>query len=280
MTATSATSTPSCTAPDLLQVDGDTATIAAPRVCTADVTAGLQLAWGSTPPSQSLLGLRRVDGSWTGAETGWSGATVEARDDEVLANGPVLARLRQTFNLCGGSTVRLTWEVDAASPAIRLDVEVIREVEGELILHLGHVCRPEQAYWRPHSPRSWRGGSRWQSLPADLPGARRRELSRLRRGGRSSHHRRTGDRSVLQLGPRCGVLLDLLGFLFGEPALRRLGETVAHTSVWPAATSAATGGTATDGDRRTHPPAARSTPAVDGRPRSGRPAHAHRGSRW
>ncbi|MBT7599188.1 MAG: hypothetical protein HN559_30065, partial [Gemmatimonadetes bacterium] len=50
-----------------------------------------------------------------------------------------------------------TWEVDTASAAVRLDVEVRGTTGGSLTLQLGDVCVPEQAYWRPHSPRSWRG---------------------------------------------------------------------------------------------------------------------------
>ncbi len=141
--------------PDLLTVDDDdTAFI------TNTAGAGLRLAWGGMSSSASLLGLRRRDGSWATTAGGWSGVAIERREDEILANGPVLARLRQRFHLVGDATVELTWEADAASPAIRLDVEVAGQpVEGFLTLPLGEVCTPAHAYWRPHSPSPWRGGT-------------------------------------------------------------------------------------------------------------------------
>lgn len=126
---------------------------------TADeaTAAGLHLAWGASEPAAVLHGLRRADGTWAKVASQWVGCNVLARDVEVLADGPVVARLRQTFTLAGGATAQLTWEVDAASSAIRLDVAADRSLDAELVLHLDDVCSPDLAYWRPHSPTAWRG---------------------------------------------------------------------------------------------------------------------------
>lgn len=119
--------------------------------------AGLHLATGTAPVDQCLTGLQCVDGRWADVQASWTGVSVTARQDEILAHGAVLTRLRQIFHLADGVVVELTWELDAASPAVRLDVAVQGETEGSLSLHLGAVCAPEKAYWRPHSPRPWRG---------------------------------------------------------------------------------------------------------------------------
>lgn len=131
----------------LLNVQGDRARAAA-----------LCLAWSGADPATVLRGLQRADGTWAVVSNRWIGCHVERRLDEVLADGPVLSRLRQTFRLDGGAALQLTWEVDAASTSIRLDIVLDRALAGrELVLQLGDVCRPERAYWRPHSPRAWRG---------------------------------------------------------------------------------------------------------------------------
>ena len=137
----------------LLVIAGDTAT------ATMAATTGLQLAWAGSSPSAGPLALRRTDGSWAQVGITWTGADIDHRHDEVLAHGPVLVRLRQSFHLSDGGIVTLTWEADVASPALRVDIEVDGTAEGDLLLHLGDICTPEQAYWRPHSPAAWRGGT-------------------------------------------------------------------------------------------------------------------------
>jgi hypothetical protein len=137
----------------LLVIDTDTATISAPG------GAGVRLAWTGAPPSASLLALRRTDGTWGEVTADWPGADVLSRQEHVLAHGPVLVRLQQIFALAEGATVALTWEVDAVSPAVRVGIDVHGQVNGELVLHLGSVCTPQQAYWRPHSPSPSRGGT-------------------------------------------------------------------------------------------------------------------------
>lgn len=139
---------------------------------TAEVGANLRLARGQAPVWQSLTGLGRVDGSWADVQSSWSGVTVVARDDEVLTHGAVTTRVRQRFHLTTSSTVELTWEVDAASAAVRLDVLATGTTGGSLTLQLGDVCAPQQAYWRPHSPRPWRGpqGSHKRQLYSLPPG--------------------------------------------------------------------------------------------------------------
>ncbi|MBT3344011.1 MAG: hypothetical protein HN712_19840 [Gemmatimonadetes bacterium] len=136
--------------------------------------AGLQLAWEDAEPAAAVRALCRADGSWARISNQWQGCDVARRNDEVLADGPVLSRLSQRFTLGDGTSVQLTWEIDVVSKAIRLDIAADRSLDAELVFNLGDVCVPQIAYWRPHSPRAWRGerGSSHNRQIYRIPGGR------------------------------------------------------------------------------------------------------------
>ena len=117
---------------------------------------GLRLSWeGADPQAGPIVAVRGVDGIWFGGSS-FAADTPPPQDlrCEVLAGGPVVARLRQTYALADGSTLRLTWEVDAAAAAVRCWQEQEGDAGGAVVWHLGRGFEPTQAYWRPsQSPR-------------------------------------------------------------------------------------------------------------------------------
>ena len=114
---------------------------------------GLRLSWdGADPQAGPIAAVRGVDGIWFGGSS--FADDTPARQDlrcEVLAGGPVVVQLRQTFALADGSTLRLTWEVDAATAAVRCWQEQEGEADGAVVWHLGRGFEPTRAYWRPHT---------------------------------------------------------------------------------------------------------------------------------
>ena len=114
---------------------------------------GLRLSWeGADPQAGPIVAVRGVDGIWFGGSS-FAADTPEPQDlrCEILAGGPVVVRLRQTLALAGGSTLRLTWEVDAATAAVRCWQEQQGDAGGAVVWHLGRGFEPTRAYWRPHT---------------------------------------------------------------------------------------------------------------------------------
>ena len=102
-----------------------------------------------------LRAIRGVDGVWFGGSSLSAGAPAATSIRcEVLAQGPVFIALRQTYTLANGSTLRLTWEIDGATPAVRYMQDQDGQAGGAIVWHLGRGFKPTQAYWRCHtSPR-------------------------------------------------------------------------------------------------------------------------------
>lgn len=105
-----------------------------------------------------LEALRGVDGDWRPAQLEWRGVDVAEASAEVLASGPVTARVRQHVRSADGTAMHVTWEVDGVTPVVWLSIEQESEAQGALVVRLGRTLQPPtHAYWRPHSPSAWRG---------------------------------------------------------------------------------------------------------------------------
>ena len=114
---------------------------------------GLRISWdGADPQAGPIVAVRGADGVWFGGSS-FAAETPAVQDlrCEILAGGPVVVRLRQTCALAGGSTLRLTWEVDAATAAVRYWQEQEGDADGAVVWHLGRGFEPTRAYWRPHT---------------------------------------------------------------------------------------------------------------------------------
>ena len=114
---------------------------------------GLRISWdGADPQAGPIVAVRGADGIWFGGSS-FAAETPAVQDlrCEILAGGPVVVRLRQTYALADGSTLRLTWEVDAATAAVRYWQEQEGDADGAVVWHLGRGFEPTRAYWRPHT---------------------------------------------------------------------------------------------------------------------------------
>lgn len=147
-------------APLLLAIRGDVAELHNGRF-------GVCLSWGSGGVARPLAempspicALCGPDGIWFGDGSWRSAAQCRALRCEVVADGPVLAIVRQTYELAEGGEVEFEYRLDAATPAVAVaqrctSAAVEAQADWEF-LQPGRFA-PTHAFWRPHSTAEWRG---------------------------------------------------------------------------------------------------------------------------
>ena len=157
---------------------------------------GVRLAWDEKPlaqptPLNQLPGpIEAVcgpDGVWFGRGYWRSPALCIAWRCEVIDAGPVVWRLRHVYELADGASLTLEYRMEAATPAVEVTVRCTQAPSGpapaaapaglpnpaaitaqelsnnpisaDLVWEPRQPARfePDHAFWRPHSPSSWRG---------------------------------------------------------------------------------------------------------------------------
>jgi len=130
---------------------------------------GVRLSWENAehdPPKPladmpgPIREIRGPDGVWFGNGAWRSEAGCTACRCEVVERGPVLLLVRQTYDLASGAALALEYELDAATPAVRILQKCTgpaAEADAAWSLHHTGGFEPTHAFWRPHSPEPWHG---------------------------------------------------------------------------------------------------------------------------
>lgn len=149
---------------------------------------GVRLAWaaGKTEFDQPIrldqlggpiLSVRGPDGIWLGAGRWRSPAQCRRWECAVVESGPVVWVLRQSYTLEDNSVVTIEHQLNIATPALQVTVRSNGAAEAQIVWDAcqGEPFEPDRAFWRPHSPATWRGAKtahnrqiyslRWDNSP-------------------------------------------------------------------------------------------------------------------
>lgn len=150
-------------------------TAGADRVELCNDELGIRLAWvtgdGAEPymdfdpprPLDKMPGpiaeIRGPDGQWFGSAFWQSRALCKALRCQVLEQGPVLLRARQTYELADDGEIIFEYQLDAVTPAVQVLQRCTAALEGQAMWEFYEAERfePTHALWRIGTTEAWRG---------------------------------------------------------------------------------------------------------------------------